>query len=138
MKNYVKDYERPKILSLKDPEKNNFIVRKVSNLGNYHEKQKKEEIHIEGKENNVMKANIRGKTMDTTPKDSKEKTSSKNFKLTEDKKLLFDKFGHPKFRPDKDLGVLHQENGYFMAYKDKSDPDGDLKIIKTILSTLDL
>lgn len=28
-------------------------------------------------------------------------------KLTEDNKLLFDTYGHPIFRPNKDLGVLH-------------------------------
>ena len=53
-------------------------------------------------------------------------------KLTDDNMLLFDKYGHPMFRPDKELGILHQESGYFMAYKDKDYPDSDYKIVKTI------
>lgn len=53
-------------------------------------------------------------------------------KLNDENKLEFDKFNHPIFRPNKELGVLHQENGFWVAYKNKKDPEAEWEMIKTI------
>ena len=53
-------------------------------------------------------------------------------KLNKDGKLNFDKHGYPIFKPNETAGVLHQENGYFVAYRQEEKPGEDYRILKLI------
>lgn len=54
-------------------------------------------------------------------------------KVNGDNKLNIDRYGHPDFRPNETAGILHQESGYFMAYRDKGyKPGEDYRIVKVI------